>query len=834
MTKIRNSQVVSGYLTVVTMSFLVALFVRICGTIITWISITVPDNYLACQFLGLYDDLVIISYITLLFTPLYFIFFLFRKTIADSFALIILVLYTILEILLVVYFGISQVPLSYQIFEGVTSEQINQTVEIYGFQKWQLLLTIPVGIVLFVILWKLIKILEKRRIRYIISLAFLGVLILSCFFKLEGSQFESEVNFQAAKNKIGDFTESYFVYQQEQQQLANTEIDAELETYYRLNGEQSDEYFDYPFYSQKPLTNPLGPFFPKSDTAPNVVFIICESLGKQFSGDDARLGSFTPFLDSLADESLYWSNFMSNAERTFGALPNLLAGVPEGKTGFMNLRFSPPDHLSLPQLLKENNGYQTAFFCGAIKQFDHMDEFLMAQKFDLIKGKTDFNLNQSKTEITDAKGNTKLFNWGAEDAVVFNQSFDFIDSAFSKTRPYFNVYLTTSFHEPFNYSDKSNFLTLAKRRIESMNLENASDYFNEIETFAALMYMDFSLKKFFEKYQKRKEFENTIFVICGDHSIKFMSNDTRIEKFHVPLLIYSPMLIESNQSKAMACHKDVPSAIQALLKENFNLKMPTFSISQSDNLKVSDEFSTAGNNHVLMYADKRMNSYVWQNYLYMDELLFKINDNLKIERIEDKTLLEQFSSRIRNYRLISNYVCSQNKYLPDSIYTKFNKAIRLIKNATGFEKSVPGSAEVYDQNQISSDEFFSGKSSLTNNTSDYLTLIKGYPFQFSKRLRLTMKFYIKSSTNEFPAVVIFRNSIVADKETELEKKSFLLNDSHGNLTESEKSGWYYFECGYWFDFAENDSEDQKIGIFLFAQNHQQYFIDDLQIELQEF
>jgi phosphoglycerol transferase MdoB-like AlkP superfamily enzyme len=67
---------------------------------------------------------------------------------------------------------------------------------------------------------------------------------------------------------------------------------------------------------------------------PNLVFIIVEGLGRNFSGPGARLGSFTPFLDELAGRSLYFENFLSGQGRTFGVLTTVFGSLPFGETAW--------------------------------------------------------------------------------------------------------------------------------------------------------------------------------------------------------------------------------------------------------------------------------------------------------------------------------------------------------------------------------------------------------------------------------------------------------------------------------------------------------------------
>jgi phosphoglycerol transferase MdoB-like AlkP superfamily enzyme len=832
--KIFRSESVCGYLNVLSLYLIVSVFIRIISPLLYLMERTAPENFAVSQFVGCYDDFIFLIYLLLILAPIYFVFFLaIGKRSANSFAIVVLVFYLIAELLLNWYFSLSMAPFTYHTLHGVSSEQASQVAAIYGFEKSYLFFLIPVSVMLFIGFWWIIKIVDRIRLKKVAVLILFGTLISSVFVQVKAANFENELNYLSARNKVSSYLESYLIYRAEKNQFENLNEDVELKKFYALNEINKMENYDYPFFSESEVRNPLGPFFPKRDSAPNIVFIICESLGKQFSGDEARLGSFTPFLDSLAGHSLYWSNFMANAERTFGALPNILGGLPEGETGFMNLRYDMPNHFSLPQLLKENNDYQTAFFCGANKEFDHMDEFLMAEKFDAIKSKPDFKLNQSKTEINDKNGNKKLFNWGAEDKDVFAQSFHIIDTCFQSDQPYCNVYLTTSFHEPFNYSNKDFFSQQAKKRIEELEPVNKADYLGEVETFAALMYMDFALKQFIRQYQTRPDFENTIFVICGDHAIKFLGNDTRLEKFHVPLLIYSPMLLKPKRIKSMACHKDIPSAIQGLLKGNFGQNLPAFPISQSDNLKTDEKFETTNNNHILMFAERRMNAFVWKDYLLMEDVLYRIKDNLKIEQVDDEQILDNLKDRISNYRLISQYVCYQNKWIPDSFFENYTEINYIQKTKLDFEW-FDSNESLYANNLITSGQAYSGNKSLTNSGQRYLNLLKNISLDGKDRVRLKMRFAIKSVDGNFPALIVTQKELVDGHENEITKKTFLLNESNPDFVKSEKEDWYYVELGFWFNKAENLNREQKVDVYLFENSGVQFFVDDLEIELREF
>ena len=102
-----------------------------------------------------------------------------------------------------------------------------------------------------------------------------------------------------------------------------------------------------PFLHTDNSTNSLSDFFSLTDAKPNFVFVVVEGLGREHSGPNSAVPSATPFLDSLAEHSLYWTNCLSTSMRTIQALPSIFGALPMGKTGFMNLRDNAPDYHSL-------------------------------------------------------------------------------------------------------------------------------------------------------------------------------------------------------------------------------------------------------------------------------------------------------------------------------------------------------------------------------------------------------------------------------------------------------------------------------------------------------
>ncbi|TFG75768.1 MAG: LTA synthase family protein, partial [Flavobacteriales bacterium] len=196
---------------------------------------------------------------------------------------------------------------------------------------------------------------------------------------------------------------------------------------------------EYPLIKRPEMPDVLGSYFDLKKDKPNIVFIMVEGLGRDFVGEGAEYGGFTPFLDSLTTKSLYWENCLSTTGRTFGVLPGLYGSLPFGKSGFMELD-KYPNKLTLFGILK-NNGYHTSFYQGTNSTFDNVDRFLQSEDIDFVLDKSGFG-SKYELQAEDAAGST----WGYPDKELFKKS---MSLPRAETQPRMEVYMTISTHEPF-------------------------------------------------------------------------------------------------------------------------------------------------------------------------------------------------------------------------------------------------------------------------------------------------------------------------------------------------------------------------------------------------
>lgn len=219
---------------------------------------------------------------------------------------------------------------------------------------------------------------------------------------------------------------------------------------------------------------------------PNVVFILFESFGTMYCGP-ASPESYTPFLDSILSQSMYFDYGIANARTSMDALPTVISSIPTWMNeSFILSSYSSNQFEGFPSILKKD-GYESAFFHGASNGSMRFDAFASAVGFDHYFGRTEY-------------GNDTHFdgNWGIEDHHFMSWSIDRMNEL---KKPFFSMIFTLSSHHPFIVPKKYKY-----------KVRKGPDPLCK-----TINYVDFAFKSFWEKAQKQKWFNNTLFIFCADH-----------------------------------------------------------------------------------------------------------------------------------------------------------------------------------------------------------------------------------------------------------------------------------------------------------------------------
>jgi uncharacterized sulfatase len=183
---------------------------------------------------------------------------------------------------------------------------------------------------------------------------------------------------------------------------------------------------------------------------------------------------------------------------------------------------------------------------------------------------------------------------------------------------------------------------------------------------------DDELRQFFDTYKTRPDYDNTIFVITGDHHGMLFQNKNDIDKYYVPLIIYSPMLEKSGEFGGLVTHNDIMPSLCSLLKQNYGLKVPSYSHALGCELDTSIVFH-ADNRLFPMRNSRVMDEYIYGEYYLSKDNLYKIQDLMELSLIDDPALkfvlkkeLEDFIS-LQILSVDNNLLVSpQLKYIDDN------------------------------------------------------------------------------------------------------------------------------------------------------------------------
>lgn len=601
----------------------------------------------------------------------YYLLFCLHQKLAKVLYIIIAVLMITVQLALTNYFITTLVPLGSDLWTYSIAD-IKQTVGAAGIQVSVIIALI---VVIAATIFTFIKLPKKIKSNVKIGLVFFVALFLSQRFAISSKSSKLKTSVEQSTNI--SINKSYFFYKQTITKIFPEEPDLDIyaDSYINDFGDEtaqktkSFQYIDennFPFLHKEETEDVLSPFLNKSETPPNIVVILTEGLGRAFTNSGAYLGNFTPFLDSLSQKSLYWENFMSEGGRTFAVLPSVLGSLPFAKNGFCEMGDNAPKHVSLVSLLK-HNGYFTNFYYGGDSHFDYMDVFLK---------------NASINQITDIKsfpsGYTKMpasasgFSWGYGDKELFRCFLTGKNALPNK--PQLNVLLTVSTHSPFLINDQEQYYARFDQRLNELGFDatKKQEYNNYKQQYASVLYTDDAFKKLFEDYSKRPDFNNTVFIITGDHRLPEIPMSTKADRYHVPLIIYSPLLNRSAKFSSVSTHFDIAPTVLAWLKNQYNFSIPTLSSWMGNGIDTSRAFRNI-HNYPFMQTKNEVNGYMLGNYFLNSDDLFELGSGMNLNPLQDEGTKSRVKASFENFKKKNNKIINGAKLIPDSIYQKYSK-----------------------------------------------------------------------------------------------------------------------------------------------------------------
>ncbi|MFZ0598477.1 MAG: LTA synthase family protein, partial [Flavobacterium sp.] len=256
----------------------------------------------------------------------------------------------------------------------------------------------------------------------------------------------------------------------------------------------------------------------------NVVLITIESYSAEFMKTYGNEQNITPFLDSLKQKSLEFTNLYAAGNRTVRGLEAVTLCLPPTAGESVLKREDNKNKFSTGSLFKQR-GYNVKFMYGGDAFFDNMQDFYSGNGYDIVD-KSSF----SPDEITFSNV------WGVCDEDMYKKAIKVMNAEAKKNKPFFNHIMTVSNHRPFTYPN------------------NKIDIPGDIKSRdGGVKYTDYALRKFFAMASTQSWFKNTVFVIVADHCASSAGKtQLPLDKYRIPAFIYDPTAKPAKYNQLMS------------------------------------------------------------------------------------------------------------------------------------------------------------------------------------------------------------------------------------------------------------------------------------------
>jgi hypothetical protein len=287
---------------------------------------------------------------------------------------------------------------------------------------------------------------------------------------------------------------------------------------------------------------------------PNIILIMLESLGASRLGVHNNPLKPSPNLDMMAHEGWFFPNFyvpVSGTSRTVFASITGLPDVSSVKTATRNPLISE-QRIVLNYLTEHEKFY----FIGGSAGWANMSALIQRSIKDVQLYQED-----SYTEpLVDV--------WGISDLGLFKEV-DRVLASQPQDRPFFAYIQTAANHRPFTIPGENEGFQTDKLSDE----EVAPHGFRSAAQYNAVRLLDFNIGKFLEMAKHSGYFEDTIFIVFGDHNNR-ITTTPHMEPFyelldldglHVPHMMYGPKYLEPRVIAAATSLVDVIPTIAGFL-----------------------------------------------------------------------------------------------------------------------------------------------------------------------------------------------------------------------------------------------------------------------------
>jgi phosphoglycerol transferase MdoB-like AlkP superfamily enzyme len=276
----------------------------------------------------------------------------------------------------------------------------------------------------------------------------------------------------------------------------------------------------------------------------NVVVFLLESWSAKYvdAFSDGHPLGVTPNMDRLAREGIVFTNFYSSGQRSFEGVQATLTGLP-ALPGMQTL--TQGLNLQVPRVgrLAASQGMRTIFTQSAPRRSLRLDSVSRSLGFGEYYGMED------NARLLIDYPDAPAFRFGLDHETMQGLA----DRLHGESRPFLAFLFTGSTHAPY-------------APVPPALQSNYPKDHPEKGLRDVIHYADWSIGQFMERARREPWFDNTVFIFTADHPQGSRKPNKELrDRFHIPLVIYAPKLLEHRVDANVASHVDIFDTIVDLL-----------------------------------------------------------------------------------------------------------------------------------------------------------------------------------------------------------------------------------------------------------------------------
>jgi hypothetical protein len=217
--------------------------------------------------------------------------------------------------------------------------------------------------------------------------------------------------------------------------------------------------------------------------------------------------------------------------------------------------------------------------------------------------------------------------------------------------PSFTLVQTMSMHTPFVVPEQEAYRKKVDARLDQLAVPAArrEPYQRQRDVYASILYTDQALRQYFQQLEKTPQWPNTIVVITGDHRLPEIPMTTRLERYHVPLIVTSPLLKGPRRIRALSSHFDLAPSLLAMLSRQYGLQTPERVHWMGTGLDVDTEWR---NLHRLPLKQTKtdLDDYVSGTHYLGQDRLYTLGDGLQPEPEDNPSVHERLRQEFARFR----------------------------------------------------------------------------------------------------------------------------------------------------------------------------------------